>query len=395
MSINFEFIKPYTLGTIVSLALSTPQPPPTTHAWRYALIDYGTSITTALESFIASHYDLLDFDWGLYNETWAQNMKAANPNIKLIGYRDAMWTSPTYNPSEWATINANESWFLHTSSGTRVQRSDGEYAMNIASSGWRNFLANMCTTRLSAYPTADGIFLDNVAEAVFLTWNPFTVPVSTIPDPVTGTGNVATNWNTYMIGLIQTVKTAMGSKLLIINTFNNATFVQYCDGQTKEHFFHSTSDAPTVWTYHDDPLSELAEIEQLCATGKYIITVSGGIVDPTNAAQVAQMNAVALYCLCGFLLSYSGAAAFGCQTMPDGQGYSLDAANIYYWSFEDSARNIGTPVGARYNVQGSLWARNFTSGRVFFNGSDTTSYTVTVGSTNYTVPPRSGLIVPT
>ena len=63
-----------------------------------------------------------------------------------------------------------------------------------------------------------------------------------------------------------------------------------------------------------------------------------------------------------------------------------------YWDEMDSP--IGTPVGARYNVQGSLWARDFVNGKVFLNVGDIDNYTISVAGTEYNIAPRSGLIVP-
>jgi hypothetical protein len=192
-----------------------------------------------------------------------------------------------------------------------------------------------------------------------------------------------------MAGMIQTVKTALGSKLLIINTPDlNGFFVQYCDGQLIEHFLHRSYYAANDFT-QTNPINEMMLMEKLSATGKIIMAHTEAIVpqNPTTA-NIEQVHKTAVYCLGGYLLSYSGKATFGFGAMStDYTGHEC------YWAEMD--KSIGSPTGVRYNVQGDLWARDFTAGKVFLNVGDANTYTVNVAGTNYSVPPRSGLIMPT
>ena len=353
-----------------------------------SLVVYPYTITDDLASFIGSHFDLVDFDWGAtYN---FQKIKTANPNITMIGYRDFMYMPTWY--SDWSIVNQtqNEDWFLHTKYGNTSQyrmqnNGGGAYVMNISSIGWRNYLANWVSKKLATYPMIDGIFADDVGEAIIFSpsWtNPFNVPLTDL-DP-----SVISNWNTNMAGLLQTVKTAMGSKLLIINTPDlNGFLIQYCDGQMIEHFLHRSHRSLTDYT-QTKPIGEMNLLEQLSATGKIVMAFSGAII-PQNPTQtdIELTHKCMLYSLCGFLLAYSGMANYGFQFLhTDYTGHNC------YWDEMDAS--IGTPVGAKYNVQGDLWARDFTAGRVFLNIGDLNTYTVDVGGTNYTITPRSGLIVP-
>jgi hypothetical protein len=369
-----------TAGIVSSGTIVYSQAP--TRVWDLMCADYGTPINSSIATYLGSHFNLVDVGFELNNGF--QLLKNANPNIIIIGYVDFIWYG----------TGGDESWYLHDNNGTRVQRSDGWYLMNPASSGWRNYTATRCARFLSTYPLCDGIFADNVQTAVFFKWSQLNVPVANIPDPVTGTGSVTTNWNTYMAGLVQRVKAAMASKILIINCPDaEGNLIDYCDGQMIEGFMHPAWFAST---HYPDPLSGMYSIpllEQLAATGKIVLAYSGATI-PANptASDKAAMDQCMLYCLCGFLLGYSGKAMFGCMSFTTGS-VDLYSYGQGYWPAMDSP--IGTPVGARYNVQGSLWARDFTNGKVYLNVDDSTSYTVTVGSTNYTVSPRSGLIVTT
>jgi hypothetical protein len=348
------------------------------------IVVYPYTITDADAAFIASHFDLVDFDWDA--TAGFQKIKAANPNIIMIGYRDFMWMPTWY--SDWSTVNQNESWFLHDIRGNRITSSAASdaYAMNISSAGWRNYIANWCTSKLAANPTIDGIFADDVGEAIIFSpyWiNPFNVPLTDIP------GDIITNWNTYMAGMIQTVKTALGSKLLIINTPDlNGFLMQYCDGQMIEHFLHCSYKAANDFS-QTDPIGEMSLLEQLSATGKIVMAHCEALVpqNPT-AADIELVHKCAVYCLSGYLLSFSGKSTFGFGCLH--QDYT---GHQCYWDEMDAP--IGDPTGVRYNVQGDLWARDFTTGKVFLNVGDANTYTVNVAGKNYSVAPRSGLIVPT
>jgi hypothetical protein len=346
------------------------------------LVAYST-VSADDAAFIASHFNFVDFDFG--GVTGFAQIKALNPNITLIGYADvshvATWQS------YWNTVNQNESWFLHTKYGNTsayrvINTANNQPFMDFSNSGWRNFIANWCASKLAANPTIDGIFADNVAEAIILGWNQFNVPVTDLP------ADIVNNWNTYMIGMIQTVKAAIGNRLLVINSPDqNGLFIQYCDGQMIEHFLHPTFYAPTDFSA-PDPIDHMSLLERLSATGKIVMAFSGADIpqNPT-ATDIEQTHQCMLYCLAGFLLASGGKATFGYQMLQfDYTGHRG------YWDEMDAS--IGVPTGAKYNIQGDLWTRDFTNGKVFLNVGDVNTYTVDVAGINYSVAPRSGLTVP-
>jgi hypothetical protein len=335
---------------------------------------------------------LVDFDFD--SSTGFAQIKALNPNMIMVGYEDLFSTATSQ--SYWNTVNANESWFLHTKYGNTsayrvMATSINGYIMDFSNSGWRNFIANWCASKLAANPMIDGIFADNVQEAIVLGWNSYFTNVSggslTSADLPT---DIVNNWNSYMIGMIQTVKAAIGSKLLIINSPDqNGLFIQYCDGQMIEGFMHA------AWKglndYSQDPISGLYSMSllaNLSATGKIVMAFSGAL-EPTNptSTDLALIHQCMLYCLSGFLLAYSGRAGFGFQMLQ----YDYTGQNGY-WPEMDAP--IGVPSGAKYNIQSDLWTRDFTNGKVFLNVGDVNTYTVNVAGINYSVAPRSGLIVP-
>jgi hypothetical protein len=341
------------------------------HLIVYSRIDDETA------AFIASHFDMVDFDFDY--TVGFEKIKALNPNVIMVGYKCIFGMLPECE--DWAEVNAHEDWFLHDVNGNRLISKSGWYAMDVGNSGWREHYANFVKAKLAAYPMVDGIFADNAWEARTLLRDPWTVPVSQVPS------SIHDNWNANMAGMIQYVKNALGNKLLIINSNEeNGYFLQYCDGQMLEGFMHGAWSG--LYDYPDDPINWISGLEGLSASGKIVMAQSGAnIPQNPSASDVEQTHKVMLYCLSGFLLGYSGNANFGFQFL--GADYT---GHRSYWEEMDAP--IGNPKGRYYQVEGSLYARDFDSGKAFLNIDDYSSYTVTVEGKSYTLEPRSGLIVP-
>lgn len=342
------------------------------------LVVYPYTIDDELAAFIASHFNLVDFDFGA--TIGFEKIKALNPNVTMVGYRDIMAMHTWYE--DWSEVNSHEDWFLHDVNGNRVMSAGyGWYAMDVGNAGWRSHYADFVKAKLAAYPMVDGIFADDVWDARYLDWGMLSVPLADIPLAV------RTNWNSNMAGMIQYVKNALGDKLLIINTAEyNGDFLQYCDGQMIEGFVHASWEG--LYDYSQDPIYDIGILERLSASGKIVMANSGAnIPENPSTSDIEQTHKVMLYCLSGFLLGHSGNANFGFQCLHT--DYTGDRG---YWEEMDAP--IGVPTGAKYNIQGDLWTRDFTNGKVFLNVGDANTYTVNVAGINYSVAPRSGLIVP-
>ena len=346
------------------------------------LVVYPYSFTSESASFVASHFDIVAFDFSATKNY--QLIKAANPNVIMIAYVDFMFTNT--GSEGWNEVNLHEDWFLHDTNGNRLIGSGSSfigYAMDVGNSGWRSHYANYVKAKLEANPTADGIFADNVWEWYDYRSDSFTVPRSLVPT------EIQQRWHNDMIGMLQYVKSVIGNKLLVINSNEySGDYIKYCDGQMIEGFMHPQWNGLYDYSWNN-PISDIGILETLSASGKLVMAQSGAnIPQNPSASDIEQTHKVMLYCLSGFLMGYSGKANFGFQFL-----HSDYTGQRSYWEEMDAP--IGTPVGAKYNIQGSLWARDFTNGKAYINISDNTSYTVSVEGTNYTIPPRSGLIIPT
>jgi len=339
------------------------------------LIVYPYTIDDETAAFIASHFNLVDFDFRA--TVGFEKIKALNPNVIMIGYKSMVFMD-TYL-EDWAEVNLHEDWFLHDVNGNRlINKYFVSYAMDVGNSGWRTHYVDYAKAKFGAYPTVDGIFADDIVDSGIFDEEIFTVPSTDIPSAI------KTNWNSNMAGMIQYVKYALGNKLIIINSWSE-DFVRYCDGQMIEGFMHGSTEG--LYDYRRDPIWSIGVLERLSALGKIVMVYSDtNVPQNPSASDVEQTHKVMLYCLSGFLLGYSGNANFGFGCL-----HKDYIGRRGYWEEMDAP--IGVPTGAKYNIQGDLWARDFTYGKVFLNIGDVNTYPVSVAGTSYTVPPRSGLIV--
>jgi hypothetical protein len=77
--------------------------------------------------------------------------------------------------------------------------------------------------------------------------------------------------------------------------------------------------------------------------------------------------------------------------------------SYYGWNFFDDDANhgwytemdteIGNPIGEYYKVQGSVYARQFENATVVANISPSTTTTIVLNGTTYTIASRSALIL--
>ncbi len=337
------------------------------------------SIDGQLADFIASNFNIVNFN---LDGVGFEKIKALNPDIIMVGYRCIMGMKTTF--SDWAEVNAHEDWFLHDINGNRLEGNPNVFAgyvMDVGNPGWRSHYATIVKAYLDAYPMVDGIFADNAWEWYNFHNDQFTVDRSLIPQ------SIQLRWHNDMVGMIQYVKSVIGSKLLIINSDEwSGDYLKYCDGQMIEGFVHAEWKGQN--DYLRDTIQDIGSLEKLSVSGKIVMAHSGtAIPQNPSTSDVEQTHRVMLYCLSSFLLGYGGKANFGFQNL-----YTDYTGHKSYW--DEMNAPIGFPTSAKYNIQEDLWARDFENGKVFLNVGDVSTFTVNVGGTAYSLAPRSGLIVP-
>jgi hypothetical protein len=128
--------------------------------------------TAAQWQFIASHYV------GSQKEllSWTQHVRQLNPNFLMLHYQLALGNGPAQfiDGNSWtndfATVTTHESWFLHDTSGDRLEQPDWDwYVMNITFansqpvSGYPSYWVTAALKRLRDNQN-DGVFADSYTQ---------------------------------------------------------------------------------------------------------------------------------------------------------------------------------------------------------------------------------------
>jgi hypothetical protein len=317
-----------------------------------AIYIYGSgSLTDTQISFIANHFTLMDVSFEI-NISSLQEIKKANPNMRIIGYKDMMGVYP--GEDDWAEVNSHEDWFVHAANGNRILNTFWNwYLMDVGSSGWRQHYVSYVNNQISN-AQYDGVFADDVWNTIE-SWSSQYFNAA-IPEAV------ISRWHNDTIEMLQYVKAnLLPNKILIVNSdeWNTDDYLNVADGQMIEGYEH----AP--W----DPVNSLgtrSSIDVLArksATGKIVWAVSG---TDTNGTSQTQIDAMMKYCYSSFLIGMNGTQAYW--------EWNIGDFASSYQTIMDT--NIGQQTGAYYSSQ-SVYIRDFTSGKVLFNPS-ANSYNVSL-----------------
>jgi len=344
---------------------------------RKLTIAYGTTMgNTTNQAFIASHFDMVDCT-RTYT-TAAANVKALNPNIKIIGYHDSIMESNTY--SDWSYVTQFEDWFVHDKNGNRIENANypGSYLMN-PNSGWSDYLAQKCQLFLQSYSQYDGIFADDVPISLSETGYAFTVPYSDFED------GVLTNWSTWMLQHIQNLQTTIGSKMVMPNAWK---YTQFCEDITHVHiwegFVHGRSHDVTQSGYSEySTLYAIDKLHEQAERGNIISVISGTKNADSNPTLAHKYMLFTMICFL-FAVEDMQKSYYAWNFFRD------DASHGWYPEMD---YEFGEPIGDYYNVQGSVYARQFENATVAANISPSTTYTVVIDGTSYEIGTRSGLII--
>ena len=347
-------------------------------------IAYGTAISSSTnQQFIANHFDMVDCSSTYTDE--AANIKASNPKIKVLGYFDSIMMSKTY--SDWSTVNSHEDWFAHSLSGSRIERISypGQYLMN-PNSGWSNYLAQKWKSFLANNPQYDGVFADDASSDLQFDGYTFKISYSQF-----GTG-IISNWKTWMNKHISTIKTNLGSDILMPNAYKYTTF---CQTSTHVHFWenfiHGRSSAYNQNGYGTDGWNYgLVAVDALHdqAERGNIIAVNSGCEDSSSHPTEAKRWMLFTYVCFSFAVVDPSKAYYSWQF------YNDDSTHGYYSEMDT---NLGTPVGDYYHVSGTsqVYARQFTNYYVAANLNllGTGSVTFTLNGATHTLAPRTAKLI--
>lgn len=342
------------------------------------VIAYGvTSLSSSDITFVATHFSMLICDFDM-DPAVLLGLKTANPELLIFGYSD-MTSTATWQ-SFWSTINTNEKWFLHDTSGNRIILYGSSYVMDITS-GWKQYYTSYVNSQLNG-SLYGGVFIDNV-------WNQISDYVSNgfLTDAATGAVLTSSNmnssavsgWHNNMISDLSYVESnKVAGKLAIINTDEYLThdYLNIVDGKMDEGWIgHPTWYDLNTFESASDAIIHINAMARDSATGKIFVADNGATI-PTNpdASTLAQIAQNVEYSYAATLLALNGSNAYFTYN----SWQSSDGSKGYYQVMNTT---LGSPTGSYYQNQ-SVYIRDFTGGEALFNPS-ATSYTVTLGKNYY------------
>ena len=280
---------------------------------------YGASLSDSDTTFIASHFNILNVDFGT---SGVSSVKTKNPNIKVVGYKDLLAMQTSY--ADWSVVNSHEDWFIHDASGNRIKNpSWGWYLMDVGNAGWRAHWVNDVNSKMGTL--YDGVFIDDV-------WNALDV------HGMSGvTASQISRWHSDTLSMLQYIKANIPSgKLVIINTdeWNTYTYISAVDGEMLEGYTHEEWTTVNSQGGRDTGLI-IAMIKNLAvnsAAGKIVWCDSGTVV-PSDSNEMARM---VKYCYASFLLGTNGSGAHW-----EFNNYGSSDGSKGYYSIMDT--QIGSP----------------------------------------------------
>jgi hypothetical protein len=146
--------------------------PATTNATHLFSDQLPNGLSNQLVAFIASHFD------GSQKMVASENARYAadNPNWVLLNYRLATTSGPApyiHNgtwSSDWSTVNANESWFMHDPLGERFHNGTWDWDLNdITNPQFQQYMINNLLGDLQA-TGAQGVFADSFEAGIGPGW---------------------------------------------------------------------------------------------------------------------------------------------------------------------------------------------------------------------------------
>lgn len=248
----------------------------------------GRIHNTVVQQYIAKHFDLVDTELSTSAAAHIQWIKnnAVNTDFKAIGYYESIFSDNT--ASDWSIVNSHEEWFMHTITGSRIERDTstgyvGQFLMN-PNSGWNNYIVTRCENAQISYPMYDGVFMDDYAGDLESTaYGPYNFMDAnthrTIPFPYQGKfgdGYSRTNWGTWMTGYSAHLKTTIGNDMVMVNCHIDTSLGSIAGAMLWEGFVHSRSSSYSSNGY--SPSSIFLAVDKLheqALQGK-IITTNGG-----------------------------------------------------------------------------------------------------------------------
>jgi hypothetical protein len=312
---------------------------------KKAVVAYTGSFTNDEITYITTHFNLIILNPDLIGiADGVQRVKESDSSVVTLAYRESHMMYEGYD--DWAVVDANEDWFLHTAGAQRIQNTDhGWWLMDAGSAGWRQHLVDHAEATYLDTPYYDGLFADDVHDELPNFWN------------LSGEVQAAdiASWHADVTGLLSYIQTNLDpSKLFFINSsqYGEYDYAAYVDGVMIEDYAHPNWLADASHNADYFVMQKVADLNYLTGTlGKTVIVNTGTTSAVTDAMVTYNLAAF-------FLGDNSGLGYFSFNNW-------ADPAHGYY-SLMDT--DIGS-ASSGYVATQNIYERDFSGGKVVFNPS--------------------------
>ncbi|MGH9094961.1 MAG: putative glycoside hydrolase [Acidimicrobiales bacterium] len=286
-------------------------------------------------------------------------MRAANPNLIVLGYMNGTFTSANPGPS------VPVSWYLHDNNGhTITSVGYGNHLMDPTNPGWIANRQASCTQLIaSGY---DGCLVDMLGTAPLIPHYLTGLPV----DPATGVTYTTASWVAATARLSAAIAMSVAPRVVVGNGLVDGTryfdptapTAQLLDGLSgamgeswlKGPRADSSYPTPSHWKQNVDALVDAGR------RGRSVVALT----KTWGSGTAAQKDAWHVFALASFLLGTDGRSYFSFSSANTTGGTAYDSP----WEHAD----VGQPTGAYTRNSDGSYQRLFTTGEAMVNPTPAT-----------------------
>lgn len=272
----------------------TPTPPPSDNDYRRAAIIYGHTWTASDITYASIYFHtlIMDFAYNGYGYNYNATVDAlitAEPTLTIFGYTNLVFSHPAL--PDWATVNAEETWFAHTETGDRLYNPTwGTYLMNMQSPGWIEHVSELANNGIAGSSGYAGVFMDDCWDTVHSGQN------GTMSDAL------CISFHEDVEAALATIKAALpAGKKIICNTEeswmgdSSDDYATATDGIMIEGFYHAPWDPYWYNSKYGLLGAQQDAVTRLVAVNKTVVCSSGcyGIDNGIKESSIQAFEAVA------------------------------------------------------------------------------------------------------
>jgi Hypothetical glycosyl hydrolase family 15 len=361
--------------------------------WAPTYMTPTTTYTLAQAVALAQNFDIVAAHPNNHLDQYIPQMKAANPNFRILIYFNGSFVPPNLASSYPAA------YYAYDALGNKITSTNfGNYLMDVGYLPWSNTVVSLCQSKLAA-AAYDGCFVDMLGDALVV--HPGYLS-STPINPRTGLVWTAQQRMDATTAIAAAVATKIAPKLMMANGLAAGYRYYGAIAPTSELLNGAPSGQAETWlrqatrpitTFETEAnwLSDVKMLADVANRGK-AITVTVKVWIPATQAQIDEWHK---YSLASFWMGVGtqGSAYYSFLAPKT----STMVAQVYAWDHV----NIGSPTSIASKFGGNVYQRAFTGGIALVNVSKTATYTVTLfracttltGTspvTTVTLPPESG-----